>query len=137
MATSILGSVYVLLPNLSIAPLLPHRGREQNFKILSLRCQGKKMQHTHPKTLQDLEFPTVLQQLSDRCTTDLGKAVALEIEPLGDEGELIELLGRTSEYLASFDNGNRIPNHYFDQIKIGRASCRERVWCWVVGGRLK
>src|SRR5690606_40154769 len=84
-----------------------------------------------------LEFPTVLQQLSDRCTTDLGKAVALEIEPLGDEGELIELLGRTSEYLASFDNGNRIPNHYFDQIKIGRASCRERVWCWVVGGRLK
>src|SRR5690606_14203383 len=63
-----------------------------------------------------LEFPTVLQQLSDRCTTDLGKTVALEIEPLGDEGELIELLGRTSEYLASFDNGNRIPNHYFDQI---------------------
>ncbi len=74
------------------------------------------MQHTHPKTLQDLEFPTVLQQLSDRCTTELGKTAALELVPLGDEGELMLLLGRTSEYLSSFDNGNRIPNHYFDQI---------------------
>lgn len=74
------------------------------------------MHQIHPKTLQDLEFPTVLQQLSDRCTTELGKAAAFDIVPLGNEGELLVILGRTSEYLASFDNGNRIPNHYFDQI---------------------
>src|SRR5690554_4249469 len=59
------------------------------------------MQKIHPKTLQDLEFPTVLQQLVLRCTTELGRTVAL---------------GETSEYLASLTNENRIPEHGFDQI---------------------
>jgi len=37
------------------------------------------------KTLQDIEFPTVLQQLSTRCTTELGKESALAITPLTEK----------------------------------------------------
>ncbi|SNZ00015.1 endonuclease MutS2 [Flagellimonas pacifica] len=74
------------------------------------------MQNIHPKTLQDLEFPTVLEQVSARCNTELGKEEALEIKPLADKTLLLDVLGQTSEYLASFSNDNRIPNHGFDTI---------------------
>ncbi|KQC29050.1 endonuclease MutS2 [Flagellimonas eckloniae] len=74
------------------------------------------MQSIHPKTLKDLEFPTVLEQVSARCNTELGKEVVLEIMPITDNGLLLETLGQTSEYLASFSNDNRIPNHGFDAI---------------------
>ncbi|MEO9513317.1 MAG: DNA mismatch repair protein MutS [Flavobacteriaceae bacterium] len=74
------------------------------------------MQSIHPKTLQDLEFTTVLEQVSARCNTELGKEVVLEIMPIMDNGLLLEILGQTSEYLASFSNDNRIPNHGFDAI---------------------
>lgn len=74
------------------------------------------MQQIHSKTLQDLEFDTVLNQLSARCNTELGKAAAKSVQPLLDEGYLMDLLGQTSEYLSSFSNENRIPNHGFDAI---------------------
>lgn len=68
------------------------------------------------KTLEDLEFPTVLQQLSSRCNTAKGKEAALELMPLEDFDEMEYNLGLTSEYLASFSNENRVPNHGFDDI---------------------
>ncbi|MEX0314863.1 MAG: DNA mismatch repair protein MutS [Allomuricauda sp.] len=74
------------------------------------------MQNIHPKTLQDLEFPTVLEQVSARCNTELGKDKALEIQPYVDKALLMDVLTQTSEYLASFSNDNRIPNHGFDSI---------------------
>ncbi|MGB5428745.1 endonuclease MutS2 [Eudoraea sp.] len=74
------------------------------------------MQTIDKKTLQDLEFPLVLQQLSDRCSTELGKIAAVAIQPISVKEDLIEVLGQTSEYLASFSNDNRIPNHGFDSI---------------------
>ena len=74
------------------------------------------MQSIHPKTLQDLEFPTVLEQISLRCNTELGKEGALQIQPYLEKDLLLEVLGQTSEYLASFSNDNRIPNHGFDNI---------------------
>ncbi|WP_435625787.1 endonuclease MutS2 [Flagellimonas sp.] len=74
------------------------------------------MQQIHPKTLQDLEFPTVLEQVSARCNTEMGKEAALQIEPFFIQEVLLDELGRTSEYLASFSNENRIPNHGFDPI---------------------
>ena len=37
------------------------------------------MINIHEKTLQDLEFKTVLQQLSEHCITDLGKKKVEEI----------------------------------------------------------
>ena len=70
----------------------------------------------HSKTLQDLEFPTVLQQVSARCVTELGKERALNIVPFSDREAILETLGQTSEYLSSFISENQIPNHGFDSI---------------------
>ena len=74
------------------------------------------MINIHEKTLQDLEFSTVLQQVSEHCVTDLGKAKALEIVPYDNKKTLLISLQLTHEYVSSFDNGNRIPNHGFDVI---------------------
>ena len=68
------------------------------------------------KTLQDLEFNAVLLQLAARCTTELGKEQVANLEPISIKSELLDVLGQTSEYLASYSNDNRIPNHNFDTI---------------------
>lgn len=68
------------------------------------------------KTLQDLEFSTVLQQVSELCVTPLGHARALEITPFTTKEELQVALQLVDEYLSSFHNDNRIPNHGFDTI---------------------
>jgi DNA mismatch repair protein MutS2 len=68
------------------------------------------------KTLQDLQFPTVLETLSAICNTDIGKQKALEITPFKDKETLMEALMQTSEYVSSFQNNNAIPNHGFDAI---------------------
>ncbi|MBU2973173.1 endonuclease MutS2 [Zobellia sp. B3R18] len=74
------------------------------------------MANIHPKTVQDLEFPTVLKQVSARCSTELGKERALEITPMTDKETVENVLGQTAEYLSSFVNENRIPPHGFDAI---------------------
>jgi DNA mismatch repair protein MutS2 len=68
------------------------------------------------KTLQDLQFPTVLETLSAICNTDIGKQKALEIKPFQDKEILMNALMQTSEYVSSFQNNNAIPNHGFDAI---------------------
>jgi DNA mismatch repair protein MutS2 len=68
------------------------------------------------KTLQDLQFPTVLETISTICNTDLGKQKALEITPFRDKESLMDALMQTSEYVSSFENNNAIPNHGFDAI---------------------
>lgn len=68
------------------------------------------------KTLQDLQFPTVLETLSAICNTDIGKQKALEIIPFKDKETLMNALMQTSEYVSSFQNNNAIPNHGFDAI---------------------
>lgn len=68
------------------------------------------------KTLQDLQFPTVLETISAICNTDIGKQKALEITPFRDKESLMEALLQTSEYVSSFQNNNAIPNHGFDAI---------------------
>ena len=74
------------------------------------------MINIHEKTLQDLEFSTVLQQVSEHCITPLGNEKALQISPFKTKEELLEALQFTNEYLSSFYNDNRIPNHGFDAI---------------------
>ena len=74
------------------------------------------MINIHKKTLQDLEFATVLEQLSEYCVTSLGNQKASEIEPFQDKETLLNALLLTNEYLSSFYNDNRIPNHGFDAI---------------------
>ncbi|MDG1715484.1 DNA mismatch repair protein MutS [Lacinutrix sp.] len=74
------------------------------------------MINIHKKTLQDLEFATVLEQLSKYCVTSLGNQKASEIEPFQDKETLLNALLLTNEYVSSFYNDNRIPNHGFDAI---------------------
>lgn len=74
------------------------------------------MINIHEKTLKDLEFFTVLNQVSEHCITALGKDATLAILPFPNEEELILELKYVNEYLSSFDNDNRIPNHGFETI---------------------
>ena len=76
------------------------------------------MRHIQNKTLQDLEFPTVLQKVSDLCITALGKEKALEILPFSNEEECNQALKETSEYVSSFTNNNAIPSHYFEPLHL-------------------
>lgn len=68
------------------------------------------------KTLNDLEFPTVLQIILEYCISDLGRKKVLQIQPIPRILELKTELNQVNEYLSSFENENRIPNHYFDDI---------------------
>ncbi len=74
------------------------------------------MINIHQKTLQDLEFHTVLTQVSEHCITPMGIDKTLLIEPFKSKEEILVALQLTNEYLSSFHNNNRIPNHGFDAI---------------------
>ena len=68
------------------------------------------------KTLQDLQFPTILETISAICNTDIGKQKALEIIPFKEKETLMKALMQTTEYVSSFQNNNAIPNHGFEAI---------------------
>ena len=68
------------------------------------------------KTLEDLEFFEVTKQIADFAITPLGKAACLEMTPLPDSKAALDALHGVSEYRASFDNDNRIPNHGFEDL---------------------
>ena len=68
------------------------------------------------KTLQDLEFTTVLEQVATHCISSLGKDKTMLIQPILNKKNLFFELNMVNEYLASFENENRIPNHYFENI---------------------
>jgi DNA mismatch repair protein MutS2 len=72
--------------------------------------------HIQEKTLTDIEFHTVLSQMSAHCVTHLGNEKALQTVPFSDKEALLTALLLTNDYLASFDNDNRIPNHGFEPI---------------------
>ena len=70
------------------------------------------------KSLLDLEFDTVLDLVSKHCITPLGQTAVLERKPIDNEEEIIRDLHQVSEFCASFDNDNRIPNHGFDPLDV-------------------
>lgn len=74
------------------------------------------MHRIHEKTLQDLEFFTVLNQVSNLTITELGKEAVQQLLPITNIELLLLELTYTNEFLASFQNDNRIPNHGFDAI---------------------
>ncbi|WP_338733904.1 endonuclease MutS2 [Mangrovimonas cancribranchiae] len=74
------------------------------------------MINIHKKTLQDLEFPTVLEQVGEYALTALGNEAILQSLPYKTQEEVLFSLALTNEYLASFDNDNRIPNHHFEPL---------------------
>ena len=68
------------------------------------------------KTLEDLEFPALLEQIADGCITAPGKAAVLELAPFKSKRQALIALEQTREFLASLNGDNRIPNHGFDVI---------------------
>lgn len=68
------------------------------------------------KTLQDLEFHTILETISNKCTTEIGQQKALQIVPFSTKEQLLLELHQTSEYVASYSNNNAIPHHGFESI---------------------
>mgnify|MGYP000158952354 CR=1 FL=1 len=68
------------------------------------------------KTLQDLEFSTVLQHVSEHCISGLGKTSVKELSPIISRKKLFIELHLVNEYVASFVSENRVPNHGFDNI---------------------
>lgn len=75
------------------------------------------MKGIHSKTLQDLEFQTVLQAVAELCATDMGREKALQIKPFQHKEELLDVLDQNSEYLSSFENDNTFPNHNFTDLR--------------------
>jgi DNA mismatch repair protein MutS2 len=74
------------------------------------------MGHLPKKTLEDLEFYRVTEQIAAFAITPMGKAAAQALTPLPDQKSLLPELQAVSEYLASFDNDNSIPNHGFEDL---------------------
>ena len=68
------------------------------------------------KTLNDLEFLSVLDLISKYCVSNLGRAKVVQIKPITRILELKSELNQVNEYLSSMVSENKIPNHYFDEI---------------------
>ncbi|PKP40228.1 MAG: DNA mismatch repair protein MutS, partial [Bacteroidetes bacterium HGW-Bacteroidetes-13] len=74
------------------------------------------MQPIAPKTLLDLEFDKVIDRVQALCKTESGQREAAAIQVFRVKEDLLFALAQTNEYLASFDNNNRIPTHEFESI---------------------
>ena len=68
------------------------------------------------KTLDDLEFDIVKAQVESYCITSQGKNQVKKLKPLSKEKEATDALNLVNEFLSSFENENRIPNHGFEDI---------------------
>ncbi|MDC1108432.1 DNA mismatch repair protein MutS [Flavobacteriaceae bacterium] len=68
------------------------------------------------KTLQDLEYESVIEQISEHNVTSLGKTKILNTVPFSNRKEVNISLNLTNEFVTSFENDNRIPNHGFEDI---------------------
>jgi len=75
------------------------------------------MSNISEKTLLDLELFTILKSVSEYCISDLGKNKTLQIKPYKNLEELKPELKQVNEYLSTYVNDNKIPNHYFDDIQ--------------------
>lgn len=69
------------------------------------------------RSLEDLEFPVVCDQISDFCITGLGKEKALNIQPYPNYKKTVFGLDQTNEYFKSRHQEKPIPNHGFDSIQ--------------------
>ena len=68
------------------------------------------------KTLDDLEFDTVVAQVAAYNITSLGRAEINKLQPFNTKEETTNALKLVHEFVSSFQNDNRIPNHGFEDI---------------------
>lgn len=74
------------------------------------------MAYCPKKSIEDLEFNAVLQQVATYAITPLGQEHCLALKPQFDPETCLQELQKVAEYTASFDNENRIPNHGFEDV---------------------
>ncbi len=75
------------------------------------------MSNISKKTVKDLEFATVLEEVASLCHSELGKEKARGLHPHSSLNKVLPELQKVNEYLSSFINDNKIPNHFFDDIQ--------------------
>ncbi|UJH91621.1 DNA mismatch repair protein MutS [Antarcticibacterium sp. 1MA-6-2] len=68
------------------------------------------------KTLIDLEFPTICEQISQFCITQMGIEKALKIVPYTTGKNTVFGLNQTNEYVKSWQQDSKIPNHGFESV---------------------
>ncbi|MDB0022381.1 DNA mismatch repair protein MutS [Flavobacteriaceae bacterium] len=68
------------------------------------------------KTLEDLEFDVVVDNILTYCVTSHGKEKLKSLKPSLVFDQINFSLDLVSEYLSSFDNDNNFPNHFFESI---------------------
>ena len=68
------------------------------------------------KTLEDLEFDIVIDNIVSNCNSSLGKKEAKSIKPEFDFDKVNLSLDLASEYLTSLESDNNFPNHFFESI---------------------
>ena len=61
------------------------------------------------QTLQDLEFPKILQFIAEFSFNERTAQWLLDLKPYADRDKLIQDLKSTNEYLSSFESDNQIP----------------------------
>ncbi len=69
------------------------------------------------QTLQDLEFPKILEKISEFSFTERTSEMILNLKPYHDEKKLISDLKTTNEYLTSIESENKIPFSEFHYMK--------------------
>ena len=57
-----------------------------------------------------------MEQISSFAVTSIGREEILNLSPINEKDEIDYQLDLVSEYTSSFDNENKIPNHYFDEF---------------------
>ncbi len=75
------------------------------------------MSNISEKTLNDLEFYTILQSVRECCISELGKEATLKLKPLKNREKLHNELLLVNEYLTSFISDTKIPNHSFEDME--------------------
>ncbi len=68
------------------------------------------------KTLNDLEFRSIIEEVLVHCKSDLAKKKAEQIKPVENPKRLMAELKFVHEFLASFENENVFPSIEFDEI---------------------
>ncbi len=68
------------------------------------------------KTLADLEFQNVMNEVLLHCKSDLAKKKAEQIQPIENKKRLIAELKFVNEFVASFENENAFPSIEFDEV---------------------
>lgn len=70
-----------------------------------------------PKTLEDLEFNKVLEEIATHARTERVKRVILQTKPLKNEKAALFRLKATNEYLAAIEGANRFPFGDYSDIR--------------------